>query len=64
MYISNQGTVQEELKAATDDYSDMVEKIIDKHAKLRNKRPGKDLTEAVQKPPNKNPDSDKVDDKK
>lgn len=38
MYISNKENVQDELKAATDDFSRMVERLIGKHANLRNKR--------------------------
>ena len=50
MYISNKQNVQDELKAATDDFSSTVERLIEKHAKLRGERPGTSgLAEA--KPP-------------
>lgn len=38
MYISNKDNVQDEIKTATDDFSSMVERLIDKHAKLRGER--------------------------
>jgi ABC-type multidrug transport system fused ATPase/permease subunit len=47
MYISNKETVQQDLKAATDDYSILLERIIDKRTKMRTKRPGGSLVEAV-----------------
>ena len=47
MYMQNHDTIQADLKAATDDYSNTVERLITKHAKLRAKRPGGDLS-AVQ----------------
>lgn len=47
MYISNKKTVQQDLKAAADDYSVMVERLIDKHARLRTNRPGGDLEPAA-----------------
>lgn len=46
MYISDKDNVQIELKAAADDFSSMVERLIEKHAKLRGKRPGVEITEA------------------
>jgi hypothetical protein len=52
MYISNKDTVQDEIKAATDDYSDMLERLIDKHAKLRARRAGKEITETESPPSN------------
>lgn len=45
MYMENKDTIQAELKAATDDYSKMVERLISRHAELRRKRPGGKLTE-------------------
>jgi len=45
MYIWNRETVQAELKAETDDYSNMVERLIEKHSQLQGKRPGEKLTE-------------------
>jgi ABC-type multidrug transport system fused ATPase/permease subunit len=47
MYISNKETVQQDLKAATDDFSILIERIIDKRTKLRAKRPGVNLVEKV-----------------
>jgi ABC-type multidrug transport system fused ATPase/permease subunit len=38
MYISNKDNVQDEIKTVTDDFSSMVERLIDKHAKLRGER--------------------------
>jgi hypothetical protein len=46
MYISDQDKVQQELKEATEDFSNMVEKLIGKHAELRGKRPGGELPES------------------
>lgn len=46
MYMQNQDTIQAELKAATDDYSNTVERLINKHAELRGKRSGGDLSTA------------------
>ena len=43
MYISDKATVQRDLKSAADDYSKMVEHLIDKHASLRGKRSGSKL---------------------
>ncbi len=43
MYIQNEATVQDELKQANDDFITSVERLIDKHATLRGKRPGNDL---------------------
>jgi hypothetical protein len=43
MYMMDTRTVQHDLKAADDDYSNTVERIITKHAELRGKRPGGDL---------------------
>lgn len=40
MYISDKENVQDELKVATDDFVNHVEKLIDKHAKLRSDRAG------------------------
>jgi len=40
MYISNVQTVQQDLKAATADYSHIVEHLIGMHARLQAKRPG------------------------
>lgn len=47
MYISNKQTVQQDLKAATDDYSKMVERLIDKHASMNIKRAGGKLEVAA-----------------
>ena len=41
--MQNTETIQADLKAATDDYSDTVARLITAHAKLRGKRPGGDL---------------------
>jgi hypothetical protein len=38
MYMLRQETIQEDLKAAEADYSDLVQKIIEKHAAMRGKR--------------------------
>jgi hypothetical protein len=46
MYMQDPATIQADLKAATDDYSDTVERLIAGHAKLREKRPGGDLSPA------------------
>ncbi len=46
MYMQDQKTIQSDVKAATDDYCAMIERIIDKHAEMRGKRPGAELTEA------------------
>jgi hypothetical protein len=35
-------TVQQELKAADEDFSNTIARIIDRHAELRGKRPGGD----------------------
>jgi hypothetical protein len=43
MYIQDVNTVQAELKQANDDFVEGVERLIDKHAALRGKRPGSDL---------------------
>ena len=43
MYMMDQQTVQADLKAAEEDYVQSVERLIDKHAGLRAKRPGTDL---------------------
>lgn len=40
MYMNNINTIQADLKSATDDYSAMVEELINKHAELRGNRPG------------------------
>jgi hypothetical protein len=40
MYMKNIDTIQTDLKSATDDYSQMVEELINKHAELRGNRPG------------------------
>jgi hypothetical protein len=45
MYMMDQRTVQADLKAAEEDYVRTVERLINKHAKLRAQRPGKDLGE-------------------
>ena len=42
MYIQDPKTVQQELKAADEDYRTSVERLITKHAELRGKRPGAD----------------------
>jgi hypothetical protein len=50
MYITDKDKVQDELKAATDDFVNHVEKLIDKHAKLRSDRAGSSpLTETKPK---------------
>jgi hypothetical protein len=46
MYMMDQRTVQADLKAAEEDYVRTVERLINKHAKLRAQRPGTDLGEA------------------
>ena len=53
MYIQNVETVQQDLKAATDDYSRMVERLIDKHARLQGNRPGgkSDMAAPVEEKP-------------
>jgi hypothetical protein len=43
MYMLEEKTVQADLKAADDDYSNTVERLIARHADLRGKRPGGDL---------------------
>lgn len=43
MYLSEPSTMQRDLKAAEDDYCNMVERLIVRHAELRGKRPGADL---------------------
>jgi hypothetical protein len=40
MYIMDSETVQQDIKAADEDYSNTIERLIARHAKLRNKRPG------------------------
>ncbi len=40
MYLSDPHTIQADLKAVNDDYSQMIERIIDKHAALNAKRSG------------------------
>jgi hypothetical protein len=40
MYMNNINTIQSDLKSATDDYSSMVEELINKHAELHGNRPG------------------------
>ena len=40
MYLSNDATVQQDIKDATDAYGQMVERLIEKHARLQAKRPG------------------------
>ena len=40
MYIADPKTVQNELKAADDDFRASIEKLITQHAELRGKRPG------------------------
>ncbi len=40
MYMDDIESIQTDLKAATDDYSQMVEGLIAKHAELRSNRPG------------------------
>lgn len=57
MYISDKANVQVELKAAADDFSSMVEKLIEKHAQLRGKRSGAELTEAERNPNPAKPDA-------
>lgn len=42
MYVLDSQTVQQEIKAADDDYSQTVERLIARHAELRGKRPGGD----------------------
>jgi hypothetical protein len=46
MYMMDQRTVQADLKAAEEDYVRTVERLINKHAKLRAQRPGTDLGDA------------------
>lgn len=43
MYIQDPKLVQQELKAADEDYRKTIELLITKHAELRGKRPGGDL---------------------
>jgi hypothetical protein len=43
MYIQDIKTVQQELKAADEDYQKTIETLISKHAELRGKRPGGDI---------------------
>jgi hypothetical protein len=43
MYIQDPKTVQQELKAADDDYRTNIESLITKHGELRGKRPGGEL---------------------
>ncbi len=45
MYISDKEKVQEELKAAADDFVACVEKLIKEHARSRKKRPGDQMAE-------------------
>jgi hypothetical protein len=40
MYVLDASTVQQELAAADQDFTSSVEKLIERHAKLRNTRPG------------------------
>lgn len=46
MYMMDQQTVQADLKAAEEDYVRSVERLINKHAKLRAQRPGTELGDA------------------
>jgi hypothetical protein len=46
MYLMDQQTVQADLRAAEEDYVRTVERLIDKHARLRAKRPGTNSSEA------------------
>jgi hypothetical protein len=43
MYVLDSKMVQQEIKAADDDYSKTVERLIARHAELRGKRPGGDI---------------------
>lgn len=43
MYVLDSKMVQQEIKAAADDYSKTVEHLIARHAELRGKRPGGDI---------------------
>jgi hypothetical protein len=43
MYMLDSKTVQQDLKAADDDFSNTVERLITRHAELRGKRPGADV---------------------
>lgn len=54
MYMEDVKTVQQDLKAADDDYRQSIEQLITKHAELRRSRPGSDVggrTPAVQAGP-------------
>jgi hypothetical protein len=42
MYMLDSQTVQQDLKAADEDFSNTIARIIDRHAELRGKRPGGD----------------------
>jgi hypothetical protein len=48
MYMQDQDTIQADLQAATADYSNTVERLINRHAELRGKRAGGDLAAAQQ----------------
>jgi hypothetical protein len=50
MYMMDTKTIQNDLKAADDDYCTSIERLITKHAELRGKRPGGDMDS--QKPDN------------
>jgi hypothetical protein len=43
MYMMDAKTIQSDLKAADEDYCTSVERLIEKHAGLRGKRPGSDI---------------------
>jgi hypothetical protein len=43
MYMMETKTIQSDLKAADEDYCASVERLINKHAELRGKRPGSDI---------------------
>jgi hypothetical protein len=53
MYLSNNDTIQEDLKNAQNDFSNMIEYIIDKHASMNNKRAGSNLGDNNQPTPQK-----------
>jgi hypothetical protein len=50
LYMNNVDTIQKDLRAACDDYSATVERLIDKHAVLRGKRLSSEITDLAGKP--------------
>jgi hypothetical protein len=45
LYANDTKTIQADLRAVTDDYAAMVAKLINKHDKLRKKRPGASVSQ-------------------